>query len=144
MLHSAHYGEVGWVHTWNYNFFFTKDYYLSLLVTWNHVIVNKLLILDKNTWNYISTCKLFLLRILTLRHSCLQIIIISYLKPYNFLQNKTDFLRKNFFYLFRWPQYYLSCKNLQINNRMEGPIFFQELSNPSSSQLFLSVNSELL
>ena len=37
-----------------YNSVQRKDYYQIVLVTWNHIIVNKLLVLDTNTWNYIT------------------------------------------------------------------------------------------
>ena len=52
---------------------------LLILVTWNHIIVNKLLVLDKNTLNHITAYELFVLRIVTWNYNCLQIIIISYL-----------------------------------------------------------------
>ena len=29
----------------------TNDYYQIEIVTWNHIIVYELLVLDKNTWN---------------------------------------------------------------------------------------------
>ena len=28
-----------------------------LLVTWNHMIMYKLLVLDRNTWSFITKCK---------------------------------------------------------------------------------------
>ena len=34
---------------------------LLLFVTWNHIIVSKLLVSDGNTWNYETVCKLFVL-----------------------------------------------------------------------------------
>ena len=38
--------------------------------------------LDKNSWNHLVVCKLFVLRIDTWSYNCLLGIIISYLKPY--------------------------------------------------------------
>ena len=37
----------------------------------------KFLVLDWNTWNYISLCKLFVLQTFIWHYDCLQIIIIS-------------------------------------------------------------------
>ena len=56
---------------------------LSGIVTWNYIIEPKLLVLDRNSWNHVTACKLFVLRIGTYWIViCLQrIITISYLKP---------------------------------------------------------------
>ena len=46
----------------------------------------KVFVLDRNTWNHITMCKLFVLRIVTWSDNYLLLIIIIYLKPYNCLQ----------------------------------------------------------
>ena len=32
-------------------------YILLVLITWNHMTMYELLVLDKNTWNHINVCK---------------------------------------------------------------------------------------
>ena len=67
------------------------------IVTSNRINVYKLVALHRNTWNHMNMYKLFVLRIVTWRYNCLQriIIIISYLKSYNYLQKKKKKKEKN-------------------------------------------------
>ena len=44
-----------------YNCMQSNDYYLIEMVTWNHIIMYKLLVLDRNTWNHIIVYKLLVL-----------------------------------------------------------------------------------
>ena len=46
------------------------------MVTWNYIACN-LLVLDRNTWNQVTLCKSFILRIDSRSYNCLQIIIIK-------------------------------------------------------------------
>ena len=39
----------------------TNDYYWVEIVTWNNLIVYRLLVLDRNTWNNKAVCQLFVL-----------------------------------------------------------------------------------
>ena len=51
--------------------------------------------LDRNTWNYVTVCKLFILRRVTWSYNCLQIIIvISNLKQYDWKKKTTLALKK--------------------------------------------------
>ena len=55
----------------------------------------KILVLDRNTWNFIKVCKLFVLRIVILSYNCSErIIIISYLKIYDCLKYLKPFVCK--------------------------------------------------
>ena len=44
-----------------YNYVQTNSYYEIGIVAWNHIIVCKLLVLDRNTWNHIIAWKLLVL-----------------------------------------------------------------------------------
>ena len=51
----------------------TNDYHLKWLsVTWNHKIVYKLLVFNKNTWNHVTMGKLFALDGLFISYNSLQ------------------------------------------------------------------------
>ena len=44
-----------------YNRVQIKDYYEKKILTWNHIIVRKLLSFDPKTWNHANMCKVFVL-----------------------------------------------------------------------------------
>ena len=44
-----------------YKYFQTNDYYYEEIVTWNHIIIYKLFVLDWNTSDHITVCELFVL-----------------------------------------------------------------------------------
>ena len=50
--------------------------------------LEKLFVLDRNTWYHMIVYKLNVLRIVTWNYNCLLKIIMSYLRPYNCVQTK--------------------------------------------------------
>ena len=67
---------------------------LSTPPSWNHVIAWKLLVLDRNTWNYITVCKLFSLRLVI----CIYLFYLNLLITCNIIackQSKKDTNTKN-------------------------------------------------
>ena len=48
-------------HIFSYHCLQTNDYYQIKIPSWNLIILYKILILDRNTWNDTTSCELFVL-----------------------------------------------------------------------------------
>ena len=64
----------------------SADWVISVWVRLiGEIDVLKSVVLERNNWNQITVCKLFV-SVVTWSHNCSLRIIVSYLKPYNWLQ----------------------------------------------------------